>query len=402
MNNAHAISRTHNPVPASRGMTLIEVLMAVLVLAIGLLGLASVLPAVLKQQRDSADITMGAIAADSAEAFLRSAPSAPSYSGTPAAPKPWTLDARFFSIMLDPTIDPDTGKQWDPAPDGDQARTTFVPFDGRWFVPNVGGAPTGPNQTQIGVRGVLRQQLPNSAGTRVLAEPVFISLSDRLYPNDASGARQPQLVWDFAIKRVAPALSNADPLPLADRPNGFNRAMIAVFARPIDPRIRIARTQTLMRNMTDNLLGPPEQKNPVSVDSNFNPTFDGRSEDGYQYSQIRTAVAEFVPLVSPFSGEEIRDIIVIADLPEVVQMIGQPGQQIVDNLGNIYTVVGPPDPFLNTIGIKVTPPVPAGVFGAGGGGGGGPNNNGAPPPRITQILYTPQIPAAVRVFEVKP
>ena len=55
-----------HPIASARAFTLVEVLMAVLILAIGLLGLGAVLPMVVRQQRDSADGTFGLIAMRSA------------------------------------------------------------------------------------------------------------------------------------------------------------------------------------------------------------------------------------------------------------------------------------------------------------------------------------------------
>ncbi|MFN9951596.1 MAG: prepilin-type N-terminal cleavage/methylation domain-containing protein, partial [bacterium] len=59
--------------PAShpRAFTLIEVLLGVLILGLGLLGLASVFPLVVKQQRAAQDVVRGVAAAGGAEAVLR-------------------------------------------------------------------------------------------------------------------------------------------------------------------------------------------------------------------------------------------------------------------------------------------------------------------------------------------
>jgi prepilin-type N-terminal cleavage/methylation domain-containing protein len=61
-----------------RGFSLIEALMAVLILGISLLGLGALLPVVAKQQRDSADQTFGSAAAEQALGVLRPTLAVPS------------------------------------------------------------------------------------------------------------------------------------------------------------------------------------------------------------------------------------------------------------------------------------------------------------------------------------
>ncbi|MGD9688556.1 MAG: prepilin-type N-terminal cleavage/methylation domain-containing protein [Phycisphaerales bacterium] len=383
------------------GFTLIEVLMAVLVLGIGMLGLASVLPAVLKQQRDSIDSVLGIIAADAAEQYLRAGPTLAGYQG--GNPRPYALDERFWSILLEPDIDPATGQAWNP-PLQNLTVTSVVPTNGSWYrVPVVADGPTGPNQSELGPQQNLTRTTVVGQ-QEILQQRVYLSLAERLYPGDSSGASDPLFVWDMAVKRVARATGNTTPggaIPLANRPSGFNRAMVAVFVRRVDPRIKIPRTQTLMATMLDPTLVPPERKNPVSVDELGLPTFDGRTGNNATYSQLRVSAADFTPIVNPGNFEEIRDFLIIADAFDVVQMASQVGQKLVDNLGNIYTVTASPHPLFG-FGVQVSPPVPSSVAASGGGGPGPGGGNVEQPPRITQVIFSPQIPAAVRVFEVKP
>ena len=60
----------HRPACARPAFSLVEVLIAILVLAIGLLGLAAVFPAVIAQQREAADVTSAGTLADQAAARI--------------------------------------------------------------------------------------------------------------------------------------------------------------------------------------------------------------------------------------------------------------------------------------------------------------------------------------------
>ena len=69
-----------------------------------------------------------------------------------------------------------------------------------------------------------------------------------------------------------------------------------------------------------------------------------------------------------------------------------PGQKLVDNLGNIYTVIGA-DPDVDNA-VIIDPPVPATVAETGLPGY-------EPWEYLHQVVFTTQIPAAVEVFRVR-
>jgi prepilin-type N-terminal cleavage/methylation domain-containing protein len=385
--------------------TLIEVLMAVLVLAVGLLGLAAVLPAVLKQQWAAADSVQGLMAARSCIAYLNSSPTLASVTGGggPLNYTPVVLDERFWSLWANPYIDPGTGLAWQrpPSPgfpNGAPAvvtpRGTAIRPDALWMplVPSVADF----NSISLGMDVEVDLDVINPL-PEYQQRTAISPLGERLVPHDSSGLRGPLFVWDLAVRRKARQSQGGGPATGTPQPPGYEKLQLAVFVRRVDPRIGdlIPRTQTVFQNLTDRSL-QEGRRNPVSVDANGNPTYDGRTTGGAEYSRPVEIPAVFTAGIDPFTLQEVRDIITILPATaELFQLASQPGQVLVDNLGNVYTVVGTADPNFGIPGVKVTPPVPHGVVG----GGGGPNDN---VPRLVQILFTPQIPAAVKVFEVNP
>ena len=80
------------------------------------------------------------------------------------------------------------------------------------------------------------------------------------------------------------------------------------------------------------------------------------------------------------------DASVEMDRFEILALASQPGQKLVDSLGNVYTVIESEADDGNIV-IKIDPPVPAGVKSS---------------VEVWAVAFTPQIPIAVRVFEIQP
>jgi prepilin-type N-terminal cleavage/methylation domain-containing protein len=349
---------------AARGFTLVEILFAVLVLAIALLGLGAFFPTVIRTQQVAQDATLGVVAAQSAEAVLRGR-----VYRTPTG-------ALGFEEYLGVAA---------------RAQSSFLPDDSSWVL----GVP----DTDIGPDGTAALIIGN--------DPILsprISLGDRLYPLDDAGVSEPKLVWDAAFRRLVPR--GAGTLDAA----GSDAVQVAIFVRRVDPRLRAPQGVPIFRAIQDASLTAAQRRWPVSASltasSLGEPSLDGRvvGEEGTNlvYSQI-------MPVEVEFAGYQAGPRVVRPDLLRLTRVLGtfqgmdlerafelmsQPGQQIVDNFGNIYSVLGP-EPEGSGVGpntVRISPPVPEGVRTT-------VNGN---PATLYQVLMTPQVPAAVRVFTVKP
>lgn len=349
--------------PVVRAFTLIEVLIAVLVLALGLLGLGAVFPVAVRAQRLSADDAVGTAAANSARAFIRS--------------------YDFHSAMMEWTnnLEPDKRNFWrdwrDAAPNPDGGFNSPSPtggppsaYDqGYWLVPSV---TNDTNRLMMGVPA-------NPGQGRPVSSQVVIQIRDRLVPLGAAGDPAPQFVWDLAIHRVPDFNQHTDAT--------HDDLELAIFVRRIDPRIRVAQGHTLYQVITGERAGgvsAANRRRPVGVVANGAgaglPTGDGTGN----YAVPITANVEFIfnPPAEPY-----RDRLhVLADVtPERWQMLRQPGQKLVDNMGQIHTVRSYVDDGDRYVILEAPIKTPSSSVGL-----------------VRQVVFTPQVPASVFVMKVKP
>jgi len=365
-------SRGLGRVAVARGFSLIEVLMAVLILALGLLGLGAVLPVVVRQQAQGTEQSVSTSALQSGIQYIQG--------NSRLAPARW---ANFIK--------------------GDLGRDAYW-REGLWVVPAVDdfNSQSTRGARQYGSVSLFPRYVELIAGSEIYAPSAqreTVLMEDRLYPSVNSGEASPQFVWDLAVRR--------------DFAGGGMQ--VAMFVRKIDTRAGNGLgTETLFGA----LLNPdsPALRRAVSVDNTGRPTFDGRFGGGRysvpllaNVSSVRNAADEVVrdriavDVTSVFdSGSQTTPTLEVAVATDVLT---QPGQKLVDNLGNVYTVEGRDEAVQagpGLIVLKLSSPMPASVsfpedvqF---------PTNRQDPsliPERVVrQVVFTPQVPASVGVFNM--
>ncbi len=351
------------------GFSLIEVLIAVLVLAIGMLGLGAVFPAIIAEQRDSFEVIEGENAAAAAAAMI-SNPEMIDFS---------RIDDGFNKAVDDP--DYRYEYLWAATPDGQRFpgwNTQFPQFNfitGLWTYDEFDQQVTAGNERYV-------VQLP---------------LASRLHPQPYSG-KDPKYVWDLALRREP----------------GGNRVQAAIFVRRVDARIRVPRDYSLSDVLTGSNGVPSGPLLPVAV--NFNtglPVADDGNPD-YLYAVIQSQPVEVY--------EEHLDWLVFTNgrdpmFDTSVGFATKVGQKLVDNTGVVRTVVEIPtvdqnDPLLNEFQnkrvVRVDPPFT--IRNAGGSNtddvepGANAQNTSFDDERaswVRQVIFTPRTPVAVRIVTLE-
>jgi prepilin-type N-terminal cleavage/methylation domain-containing protein len=337
------------------GFSLIEVLIAIVVLALGLLGIAAVFPAVVRQQRDATETVLGvSIERSVREYLLNHGPlTAPSIAGTDLS-------------------NPDNRRGWHVL----SADPVFSQ-DGEWVL----AASAGTFGSQAGGTGV-----QNTSGAMALGDAssnaIFIPIAERLVPRPFTSEDEPRFVWDFVCRRVLQGISPAEDDPI----------QAAVFVRRVDPSIRIPPRQTLTSILVGNV---PAEVRRVAVASDLQgrPTSDGVGAGGQlNYSLI--SIMDFEPLLP----DEDRRRIVLSDDPAFDALrpfATQFNQKFVDVEGVVQTVAAlethPSDPAGSPPRVLVLSPGLSGSIIA-----------SSATPQQRRLLMTPQIPAAVSVVTLQP
>lgn len=409
MNHSLQQSRPSDARPLAPAFTLVEILISILILALGVLGLGALFPVIIREQRLGTDAAAGVSASNSARAILTQSEWGAGLGAVGGSQHPILLNygasagTQFlWNVLRNPNYLSDThatdlvqkglGKGYRAGQPG-----SFQYYgQGEWYTtvvdPVTGTLKLGypdVNNAALSISGTGNVYFGNTA---LCPGWVNVPLTTRLYP----AGNEPQFVWDVAFQRVSDFEHTHDPI---DDP-----IRAAIFVRRLDPRLRAAGS-TIREAIAGGALLP------VGEDAaTGNPTLDGTG----QYSTIKTCEIEFYFNPSTPSMNH-RDRLYQpqgwvygqpANLARMWALMKQPGQKLVDNLGNVYTVVGSGTEAGVGTGeyLKIDPPVPESVTA----------QRAAPAVNetstyadayyakraIRQVAFTPQIPVSVTLVEV--
>jgi prepilin-type N-terminal cleavage/methylation domain-containing protein len=325
---------------ARRAFSLIEVLIAIVVLALGLLGLAAVFPAVVGQQRQAADAVAGVSMERSAADAIRQHGrlNERSVQDDPTA----VANRRGWDVLIaDPAWSP--RDQWVLYPDTDATTPIQYLDDGRVVI-NLGGTP-------------------------LFDIPAVSRVTPKVEP--AGAAVDPRYAWDFVTRRVTAGTLLGTTAHLDDN------VQVVAFARRIDAGIR--RGVSLAARIRAG------QVLPVAVDATTGvPTGDGKGV----YSQVLRVRYQFV-------ADPTRTARTVIELDAdntlgatLKPYAAQVGQKFVDQVGQVHTVrrvivSTSPAALIAVLDTPVSPEVDQMTV-----------DQGAPYP---SMLFTPQVPVAVWV-----
>jgi type II secretory pathway pseudopilin PulG len=374
----------------TRAFSLVEVLISIVVLALGLLGLAAVFPAVVSQQRQATDSVLGASAQNSVTTYLKGsfALNKASYPNSPAGGIIPDSNQRGWMLLAGNTA-------WSPP-------LAFPGYlDGDFVMPTGNsGDPIAidPATGKLTITGLGGPGAWNPGGTTSIDLPA----AERLNPAPFTAGSQPLYVWDVAARRVAAGVTpNAanDRLGLQD-----DSVQLAIFIRRIDTGIR----KPIGRSLSDVLGGnvpAADQRVPVAEDAtSLRPTFDGMGGGtAPNYSNIHAISFDFhnYDVTNPDTTKQRFDRLRLdtsGNFPQLVPYVQQIGQKFVDSWGVVHTVsslvrkrdLDTADPEHDAqsdqiVAVLVTPPADYATFQY-------LTSNATTTPRL---YFTTQIPAAV-------
>lgn len=369
-NGGYVRGSTRHGAAARPGFSLIEVLIAIFVLALGLLGVAAVFPAVVRQQRAATDTVQGISIQRSVEQLLL---------GHQRLNKQNNVDV--------------TGAITDRRGWGSLAADPQFSANGAWTTANpvAGAAPAAAGVGLNMANGTMFVGRPDGGPDASELSFIEIPVAERLIPQPYSAAGvEPRYVWDFVARRVpSGGASNLRLQYLQEIGLDDDTIQLAVFVRRIDAGIRIPAGYSYADVLTGRNGAVNENRRlPLTVDAQGKPRNDGRIETmgGYspivrrQYNLINTADGDVDPslILDPAAAND-----------ELSQYFRQINQQFVDDLGVVHRVTEiVRDPASAVVALRIDPPLSADL-----------TRNDWTGDRY--MLYTPQVPAAVSIVNIK-
>lgn len=397
---------THTQTSSRGGFSLIEILISILILSLGLLGLGALFPVVIREQRNGTDAINGVIVSNAARATLASANWANALPDAGGQPHParGLIDPTSFlwdrmrypagspggpgAVRNNTTVTRGLAEGYqrrnndnDPPTSGMRARNQAYAF-GEWLGEELIELDTG----KLALGHFDPAGVPFAGVSGTVRGYVDLPVAARLLPS-GPGVR-PIYVWDVAFQRVPGKRTLNSGQLIAEPFDDGVRA--AIFVRRIDPRIKspddigYAEALSGFSRVDGNALAPEQRRLPVGESNDGVPTLDGTDGSGnLRYSAIQTIAVRFDFDDSGTSAATygFRDRLYLAtgadqplnpqELRRAYAFLRQPGQKIVDNLGNIYSVVGsgsqPGASGADVDGdgdpdyVKIDPPVPESV-----------------------------------------
>ncbi len=365
---------------SSAGFSLVEVLIAILVLAIGLLGLGAIFPAVIAEQRNAFSVIEGENVASSAHVMLENRE---------------LLDLALLG-------------------DGFNREAPADRYSYEWVVPQDGQNFYGWNSPTPGLSGAIgfatgiwsfdrNNDLSLSTADQNLTH---LPTTARLFPQPYTGL-DPKYVWDVALRRE----------PASDQ------LQAAIFVRRIDQRIKVPNSYSMSDVLTNQgaTALPTDAVLPVAIDqTSGRPVVDDGMEANFVYAAIQMLEVEvheehlnwlFIPNDQPIGA---------GNADTSINFATETGQMLVDNTGVVRTVVGPAvadagDPLLGLFSqgrmLIVDPPFTQSQAGGGNTDQARPGSNTTDPEWdderaswVRQVIFTPRTPVSIRVqtLEVSP